>query len=98
MKSTLSIAERFVIGLDHASSEPCGAIIKTKQNWVRFESQVIEKRYIRADDRGALDPSVVWKFKDSSMVYIDNPKQVCFRMIARVVTLNDLNPDTWDWK
>ncbi|WP_289185554.1 hypothetical protein [uncultured Parasutterella sp.] len=98
MKSSLSIAERFVLSLDHAASEPCGAIIKTKRNWERFESQCVEKRYIRADDRGAIDPSVVWRFKDNSMVFIDNPNQRCFRMIVRVVTLNDLNPETWDWK
>lgn len=98
MKQSLSIAERFVLSLDHAESEPCGAIVKTKRNWDRFESQVKERRYIRADDRGAIDPSVVWRFKDDSMVYIDNPRQICFRTCVRVVTLNDLNPKTWDWK
>ena len=94
----MTVANQFANAVAYASYDRNGKLEQTNKNWFRFECKRIERHIIHGDDRGALDPSEVWVFKDGSMVHIDNPRQVCFPVRLSACTMADINPETWDWK
>lgn len=94
----MTIANQFLNAVMHATYDRNGKLNKTNKNWFRFERKRVERHIINGDDRGVIDPSEVWVFEDGSMVHIDNPRQVCFTAGLYVVTKNEINPETWDWR